>query len=77
MAPIRTIDTLWMGGELQRRFGASAFCEFLYTKSQPTPAMPLTKFTVHCEHTDPELSRRAWQLAANRLIKKTLPFITR
>ncbi|ELY46932.1 hypothetical protein [Natronorubrum bangense] len=32
-------------------------------------AVALTEFSVHFEQIDPELSERAWQLAANRLIE--------
>ncbi|SDD45953.1 hypothetical protein [Natrinema hispanicum] len=31
-------------------------------------AVALTEFSVHYEQADPELSRRAWQLAADRLV---------
>ncbi|WP_435552744.1 hypothetical protein [Natrinema sp. CGMCC1.2065] len=31
-------------------------------------AVALTEFSVHYEEADPELSRRAWQLAADRLV---------
>jgi len=31
-------------------------------------AVALTEFAVHYEDIDPELSRRAWQLAADRLV---------
>jgi len=32
-------------------------------------AVALTEFSVHYEQADPELSRRAWQLAADRLFE--------
>ncbi|GAB3669573.1 hypothetical protein [Halopiger thermotolerans] len=32
-------------------------------------AIALTEFSVHYEQADPELSRRAWQLAADRLLE--------
>ncbi|WP_395166365.1 hypothetical protein [Natrinema pallidum] len=32
-------------------------------------AVALTEFSVHYEDADPELSRRAWQLAASRLVE--------
>ena len=32
-------------------------------------AVALTEFSVHYEQADPELSRRAWQLAADRLLE--------
>ncbi|WP_137288616.1 hypothetical protein [Natronorubrum halophilum] len=32
-------------------------------------AVALTEFSAHTEDIDPELSRRAWQLAVSRLIK--------
>ena len=32
-------------------------------------AVALTEFSVHYEQADPELSRRAWQLAAERLLE--------
>lgn len=32
-------------------------------------ALALTELSVHYEQTSPELANRAWQLAANRLIK--------
>ena len=32
-------------------------------------AVALTEFSVHFEQIDPELSERAWQLAANRLVE--------
>ncbi|OAQ51480.1 hypothetical protein HTG_18920 [Natrinema mahii] len=32
-------------------------------------AVALTEFSVHYEDADPELSRRVWQLAADRLLK--------
>ncbi|QCC57180.1 hypothetical protein NP511_22475 (plasmid) [Natrinema thermotolerans] len=31
-------------------------------------AVALTEFSVHYETVDPELSERAWQLAADRLV---------
>ncbi|NUC71724.1 hypothetical protein HTZ84_05270 [Haloterrigena sp. SYSU A558-1] len=32
-------------------------------------AVALTEFSVHYETVDPDLSRRAWQLAADRLLE--------
>ncbi|SIS20911.1 hypothetical protein [Natronorubrum thiooxidans] len=32
-------------------------------------AVALTEFSVHFEQIDPELSERAWQLAADRLVE--------
>ncbi|WP_076610919.1 hypothetical protein [Natronorubrum thiooxidans] len=32
-------------------------------------AVALTEFSVHFEQIDPKLSERAWQLAADRLVK--------
>ncbi|WP_126664348.1 hypothetical protein [Haloterrigena salifodinae] len=32
-------------------------------------AVALTEFSVHYERVDPELSQRAWQLAADRLLE--------
>ncbi|RZV05213.1 hypothetical protein BDK88_4236 [Natrinema hispanicum] len=32
-------------------------------------AVALTEFSVHYEQADPELSRRAWQLAADHLLE--------
>ncbi|TMT78013.1 hypothetical protein E2L06_20885 [Haloterrigena sp. H1] len=32
-------------------------------------AVALTEFSVHYEDADPDLSRRAWQLAADRLLE--------
>lgn len=35
-------------------------------------ALALTEFSVHYETVDPELSERAWQLAADRLLEYDL-----
>jgi len=32
-------------------------------------AVALTEFSVHYENADPELSREAWQLAADRFVE--------
>ena len=41
---------------------------FKSTRDDLLTALALTEFSVHYEDVNPELSRRAWQLAADRLV---------